>query len=91
MRRSPADGLVRRYDDRGAADGGVELDGAGGERKLLHGRLFRRAFLEPGHGPAGYYGKLTFITFFNAGVRVLDIRDPDQPKEVGYFIPPEAP
>jgi hypothetical protein len=35
-----------------------------------------------------YYGKLTFITFFNAGVRALDIRDPYNPKEVGYFIPP---
>jgi hypothetical protein len=35
-----------------------------------------------------YYGKLTFITFFNAGVRALDIRNPYEPKEVGYFIPP---
>ena len=35
-----------------------------------------------------YYGKLTFITFFNAGVRVLDIRNPYEPKEVAYFIPP---
>jgi hypothetical protein len=35
-----------------------------------------------------YYQKLTFITFFNAGVRVLDVRNPFQPKEVGYFIPP---
>jgi hypothetical protein len=34
-----------------------------------------------------YYQKLTFITFFNAGVRVLDIRNPYQPREVGYFIP----
>jgi hypothetical protein len=34
-----------------------------------------------------YYQKLTFITFFNAGVRVLDVRNPFQPKEVGYFIP----
>ena len=34
-----------------------------------------------------YYGKLVFITFFNAGVRALDIRDPYHPKEVGYFIP----
>jgi hypothetical protein len=32
-----------------------------------------------------YYQKLTFITFFNAGVRVLDIRNPYQPKEVGLF------
>jgi hypothetical protein len=35
-----------------------------------------------------YYQKLTFITFFNAGVRVLDVRNPYQPKEVAYFIPP---
>jgi hypothetical protein len=35
-----------------------------------------------------FYQKLTFITFFNAGVRVLDIRNPYEPKEVGYFIPP---
>jgi len=35
-----------------------------------------------------YYQKLTFITFFNAGVRVLDIRNPYEPKEVAYFIPP---
>jgi len=34
-----------------------------------------------------FYGKLTFITWFNAGLRVLDIRDPYNPKEVGYFIP----
>ncbi len=34
-----------------------------------------------------YFGKMAFITFFNAGVRALDIRDPFQPKEVGYFIP----
>ncbi|HEX2654540.1 MAG TPA: hypothetical protein VHN11_12910 [Xanthobacteraceae bacterium] len=34
-----------------------------------------------------FYEKLVFITFFNAGVRALDIRNPYQPKEVGYFIP----
>jgi hypothetical protein len=34
-----------------------------------------------------FYKKLAFATFFNAGVRVLDIRDPYEPKEVGYFIP----
>ena len=27
------------------------------------------------------------MTFFNAGVRAIDIRNPYQPKEVGYFIP----
>jgi hypothetical protein len=35
-----------------------------------------------------FYKKLAFITFFNAGVRALDVRDPYHPKEVGYFIPP---
>jgi hypothetical protein len=34
-----------------------------------------------------FYKKLAFIAFFNAGVRALDIRDPYQPKEVGFFIP----
>jgi hypothetical protein len=34
-----------------------------------------------------FYKKLAFITYFNAGVRVVDVRDPYQPKEVGYFIP----
>ena len=30
---------------------------------------------------------MAFIAYFNAGVRALDIRDPFNPKEVGYFIP----
>jgi hypothetical protein len=34
-----------------------------------------------------YYKKVAFITFFNAGVRALDVRDPYHPKEIGYFIP----
>ena len=34
-----------------------------------------------------YYKKMAFISFFNAGVRALDIRDPYHPREVGYFIP----
>jgi hypothetical protein len=34
-----------------------------------------------------FYKKLAMIAFFNAGVRVLDVRDPYHPKEVGHFIP----
>ena len=34
-----------------------------------------------------FYKKMAFISFFNAGVRALDIRDPYHPTEVGYFIP----
>jgi len=35
-----------------------------------------------------FRGKLAFVTFFNAGVRAIDIRNPYAPKEAGYFIPP---
>ncbi|MEW6449820.1 MAG: hypothetical protein AB1490_04155 [Pseudomonadota bacterium] len=34
-----------------------------------------------------FYKKVAFITYFNAGVRAVDIRNPYQPKEIGYFIP----
>ena len=34
-----------------------------------------------------YYGRVLFVTFFNAGLRALDIRDPFNPKEIGYYIP----
>ena len=34
-----------------------------------------------------YYGKLLFVTWFNAGVRVVDIRDPYNPVEVGHYVP----
>jgi hypothetical protein len=34
-----------------------------------------------------YYGKVTFTAYFNAGVRAWDIRDPQAPKEVGFYVP----
>jgi hypothetical protein len=34
-----------------------------------------------------YYKKLVFISYFNAGVRAVDIRDPYGPKEVAWYIP----
>jgi hypothetical protein len=34
-----------------------------------------------------YYGKMVFIAYFNAGVRAVDIRDPFNPKEAGFYIP----
>jgi len=34
-----------------------------------------------------FYGKMIFVSWFNAGVRAIDIRDPFSPKEAGYFIP----
>jgi hypothetical protein len=34
-----------------------------------------------------YYKRLLFVTYFNAGVRAVDVRDPYRPKEIGYYIP----
>jgi hypothetical protein len=34
-----------------------------------------------------YYGRLVFIAYFNAGVRAVDIRDPFNPREAGFYIP----
>lgn len=36
---------------------------------------------------AVFRNTLAFISYFNGGVRALDIRNPFQPREVGYFIP----
>ena len=34
-----------------------------------------------------FYKKMAFISYFNAGVRAIDVRDPYHPTEIGYFIP----
>lgn len=33
-------------------------------------------------------GDLLYLTYFNAGLRVFDIRDPRHPVESGWFVPP---
>lgn len=35
--------------------------------------------------------RLVFVTYFNAGLRVYDITDPEAPREVAYYIPPTPP
>jgi len=34
-----------------------------------------------------YYKRVMFVAHFNAGVRAVDIRDPFNPKEIGFYIP----
>src|SRR5262249_15134141 len=34
-----------------------------------------------------FYKKVAFIAYFNAGVRAVDVRNPYQPQEIGYFNP----
>jgi hypothetical protein len=34
-------------------------------------------------------GNLIYLTYFNAGLRVFDIKDPHLPVETGWFIPPQ--
>ena len=33
-----------------------------------------------------YYGKLVFVSYFNGGVRVYDIREPVYPTEVAFYV-----
>jgi hypothetical protein len=34
-----------------------------------------------------FYGKLTFLAYFTGGVRAWDIREPQGPVEVGFYVP----
>lgn len=34
-----------------------------------------------------YYKRVLFVSYYNAGVRAVDIRDPYHPTEIGYYIP----
>jgi len=34
-----------------------------------------------------YYGRLTFLAYFTGGVRVWDIREPQGPVEVAFYVP----
>lgn len=34
-----------------------------------------------------FYKKMMFFSYFNGGVRAVDVRDPYHPKEVAYYVP----
>ncbi len=38
--------------------------------------------------PPMYYRRIVFFSWFNAGGRAVDIRNPYNPKEIAYYIPP---
>lgn len=38
-----------------------------------------------------YYGRLTFIAYFTGGVRAWDIREPQAPAEVGFYVAESTP
>jgi len=42
--------------------------------------------IQESFGPI-FYKRLIFVSYFNAGVRAVDVRDPFHPAEVGYYIP----
>jgi hypothetical protein len=41
--------------------------------------------------PAMYAKRVLFFSWFNAGVRAVDIRDPYRPREIGHYIPAVTP
>jgi len=49
------------------------------------GRFGAHAMTELFYAP--YYGKLAIFSWFNAGTRIFDMRDPFAVQEVAYFIP----
>ncbi|MEE9276630.1 MAG: hypothetical protein V3V62_15100 [bacterium] len=40
-------------------------------------------------GPGVQRDDLVFMSYFNAGLRVYDIRNPFRPEEIAYFVPPD--
>jgi len=34
-----------------------------------------------------FYGRLTFLAYFTGGIRTWDIREPQSPVEVGFYVP----
>jgi hypothetical protein len=60
------------------------------EHAFRGGRYGAHNLHENRPGPAFRSDTLVFGTYFNGGVRVHDIANPFQPKEVAYYVP-EAP
>src|ERR1041384_3025348 len=90
MPRIPANGFFRGHHEGIAAVFGVELPGPGSEGGGVvsgaRGGRFGAHSSNESFTPI-YYKRLLFVTYFNAGVRAVDVRDPYRPKEIAYYIP----
>jgi hypothetical protein len=60
--------------------------GSGDQNFIDRGGRFGPHATNEEFGPP-FYQKVVFVSYFNAGVRAIDVRDPYNPKEVAYFIP----
>ena len=45
-------------------------------------QLYHNPFVE-------HSDRIVYLTYFNAGLRIVDIADARLPREVGYFVPPD--
>ena len=61
--------------------------GSGDQNFIDRGGRFGPHATNEEFGPP-FYQKIVFISYFNAGIRAIDVRDPFNPKEVAFFIPP---
>jgi len=66
-----------------AASGGKKDD----ENFCRRGGRFGPHATNEEFGPP-FYEKIVFVSYFNAGVRAFDVRDPYRPRNVAFFIPP---
>jgi hypothetical protein len=57
------------------------------QQRQVKGRYGAHNLHENRPGPAFRSSTLVFGTYFNGGVRVHDVSDPFQPKEVAYYVP----
>lgn len=54
------------------------------------GRFGPHNFHQNYHSPFTEHATtLVYLTYFNAGLRIVNVEDPRLPREVGYFIPPD--